>query len=334
MKPTVVITHWVHPEVVDLLGTACNVVPNHSRDTLSRDEILKRAERAQAIMVFMPDSLDDAFLERCPELRIVAAALKGYDNFDVESCTRRGIWFTVVPDLLTVPTAELAVGLLLGLTRKMLEGDAFVRSGAFHGWRPRLYGAGLKGATLGIIGMGRLGRAIAERIRAFGVTLAYADPVPLSWEIEVGLGLNRLSLDKLLGWSDFVILAAPLNSDTFHLINTLTLSLMKPHSFLVNVGRGSTVDEDAVASALENGTIAGYGADAFQMEDWARPDRPKEIPRRLLDMRDRTLFTPHLGSAVDEVRCQIALEAARNIVDVFEGRRPPGTVNEPRKPQS
>jgi phosphonate dehydrogenase len=329
MKPTVVITHWVHPEVIDFLSASCNVVPNLSRDTLPADELLARAKQAQAIMVFMPDSLDEAFLERCPELRIVAAALKGYDNFDVESCTRRGVWFTIVPDLLTVPTAELAIGLLMGLTRKMLDGDELVRSGAFPGWRPTLYGTGLYGGNAGIIGMGRLGRAIAERLKSFGVALAYADPVPLSWETESELRLKRLPLDELLGWSDFVILAAPLTAETFHLVDDRSLQLMEPHGFLVNVGRGSTVDEEAVANALELGKIAGYAADTFQMEDWALPDRPREIPRRLLQMRDRTLFTPHLGSAVDTVRCQIALEAARNIVDVFEGRRPAGAVNDP-----
>jgi phosphonate dehydrogenase len=331
MKPRVVITHWVHREVVDFLHPACDVIPNLTRDTLPKREILKRAERAQAIMVFMPDTIDDNFLARCPELRIIAGALKGYDNFDVESCTRRGVWFTIVPDGLTAPTAELTIGLLIGLARKMLEGDRTVRSGSFKGWRPALYGSGLQGARLGIIGMGALGQAIAKRLIGFDMEMAYADPVPVFGEVEASLAIKRLSRDELLGWSDFVVLAVPLNKDTHHLIDEQALNRMRPGSLLINPARGSVVDEDAVANALATRQIAGYAADVFQMEDWARKDRPRRIPQMLLDMRDQTFFTPHLGSAVDKSRRQIELEAANNIVEALAGKRPPGAINDPSK---
>lgn len=152
MKPKVLITHWVHPEVIQLLEQECEVIANPGRDTLPRAEILARSREAQAIMVFMPDYIDEEFFQACPALRIVAGALKGYDNFDVAACTRHQVWFTVVPDLLTIPTAELAIGLLLGLTRRLREGDALIRSGTFQGWRTQLYGSGLTGRTLGIIG--------------------------------------------------------------------------------------------------------------------------------------------------------------------------------------
>ncbi len=328
MKPQVVITHWVHREVLDFLSHSCKVIPNLTKETLLRKEILMRAHRAHAIMVFMPDRVDDEFLAQCPSLRIVAAALKGYDNFDVGSCIRRGVWFTIAADLLTAPTAELAIGLLIGLSRKMLEGDRLVRSGTFNGWRPKLYGVGLQGGRLGIIGMGALGRAIAERIQGFGVEMAYADPVPLPRETEKALVLTRLSVDELLSWSDFVLLAVPLNDDTFQLINERALSYMKVGSFLINPARGSVVDEQAVVKALETGEIAGYAADVFAMEDWARHDRPRNIPQKLLDMQDRTFFTPHLGSAVDRIRAQIEMEAAHNILEALAGRRPPAAVND------
>jgi phosphonate dehydrogenase len=326
MKHRVVITSWVHQEVIQLLEQSCEVIPNNEREPLPREEILRRTQGAHALMVFMTDSLDEDFLCACPNLKIVAAALKGYDNFDVNSCTRRGIWFTIVPDLLTIPTAELAVGLLVGLTRNMLDGDRLIRSDQFRGWRPKLYGTGLAGRCLGIVGMGALGQAVAKRLSSFDMVLLYADRIPLPKQQEQAWGLSRVSLDDLLERSHFVLLCVPLAHDTLHLIDENALAKMKPGSFLVNVGRGSVVDEQAVASALESGHLAGYAADVFEFEDWARKDGPTCIPRSLMETSG-TFFTPHLGSAVDDVRCEIALEAARNILQAFEGRRPDSAIN-------
>jgi phosphonate dehydrogenase len=327
MKPRVVITHWVHDEVVRLLEESCEVIANHERESLSREEILRRTQDAQGIIVFMPDSIDDDFLAACPNLQIVAAALKGYDNFDVESCTRRGIWFTIVPDLLTVPTAELAVGLLIGLSRKMLDGDRFVRTGQFRGWRPKLYGTGLAGRCLGIVGMGIVGRAVAKRLSGFDMTLLYADPLSLPSQDEEAMKLRHVPLDVLLKLSDFVLLCVPLTADTQELIDERALAAMKPGSFLVNVCRGSVVDEQAVASALKSGHLSGYAADVFAFEDWVRTDRPQGIPEDLLEMRGHTFFTPHLGSAVDDVRRDIALAAAHSILQAFAGTKPQGAIN-------
>jgi phosphonate dehydrogenase len=329
MKPKIVITQWVHPEVIDFLNSTCDVVSNLNREPLARGEILARAKAADALMVFMPDSIDDAFLDMCPNIRIVAGALKGYDNFDIEACTRRGIWFTVVPDLLTVPTAELTVGLLLGLTRHMLEGDGFIRSGAFDGWRPRFYGTGLAGSTAGIIGMGAVGQALAKRLAGFEMRLVYNDTNRLPMDQEKKLGLAFASLSELLQVSDFVIPMVPLANETTHLISRNALGVMKPGSLLINACRGSVVDEQAVAEALTFGNLGGYAADVFEFEDWARPDRPESISAALLQERERTFFTPHLGSAVDSVRLEIAMEAARNVVQALRGERPQGAVNRP-----
>jgi phosphonate dehydrogenase len=328
MRHRIVITHWVHDEVIRLLEGSCEVILNESRESLPRDEILRRTRDAHGIMVFMPDRIDDDFLNACPNLKIVAGALKGYDNIDVASCARRSVWFTVVPDLLTVPTAELAVGLLIGLTRKMLDGDRFVRTGQFKGWRPELYGTGLAGRCSGIVGMGAVGQAIAKRLASFDMVLLYADRVRLPVEKEKALGLSRVPLEELLTRSDFVLLSAPLAPDTFHLINDQSLAQIKSGSFVVNVSRGSVVDERAVASALASGSLAGYAADVFELEDWARNDRPTVISQQLLDSKSATLFTPHLGSAVDDVRREIALEAARCILQVFEGEKPDTAVNQ------
>ncbi len=329
MKPKIVLTHWVHPETIDFLQTTANVIPNTTRETLPREELLSRAKDADALMVFMPDRIDAQFLDACPQLQIVGAALKGYDNFDIDACTKRGIWFSIVPDLLTIPTAELTIGLLLGLTRHLPEGDRRIRSGGFHGWRPELYGAGLTGRTLGIVGMGAVGRAITKRLSGFDMRLVYCDNVALTDDQEQAWGARRVSLNELLATSDFVVPMLPLTPQTLHLFNADTISKMQPGSYLVNACRGSVVDEHAVVEALRTGRLAGYAADVFEMEEWARPDRPDGIPRALLDNTAQTFFTPHLGSAVSEVRIEIERQAASNIIQALAGDRPVGAINNP-----
>jgi phosphonate dehydrogenase len=327
-KPRVVVTHWVHPEVIQFLSKECQVIANDTRETLPQTEIIRRCQGARGLMVFMPDSLDAAFLESCPDLQIVAAALKGYDNFNVAACTRRGVWFTIIPDLLSEPTAELALGLLLGVSRNILAGDRVVRSGEFAGWRPQLYGQGLSGKTLGIVGMGGVGQILAQRLLGFDLKLIYCDYRPLPRDEERAWRLTRVPLPELLAKSDYVVLAVPLNPTTLHLINAKTLKSMKPGAVLINPGRGSVVDEQAVAAALAAGRLQGYAADVFEMEDWARPNRPEGIPGALLANTGRTLFTPHLGSAVDEVRREIALEAAGSILQALRGEKPRGAINQ------
>jgi phosphonate dehydrogenase len=329
IRPKVVITNWVHQEVIDRLAEKCDVVPNETRERPPREEILKRARDADAIMTFMTDSVDEDFLAASPRLRIIACALKGYDNYDVDACTRRGIWITNVPDLLTIPTAELTVGLLIGLTRKILQGDQFIRSGRFDGWRPALYGAGLTGRPLGFIGMGAVGRAIAARLQGYEMTLRYVDPRPLAGELEARWGLRRVTLEQLLADSDFVLPTVHYRSDTFHLINAASIAAMRDGAYLINACRGSVVDEEAVAGALASGKLAGYAADVFEMEEWARPDRPRAVPERLLADVERTLFTPHIGSAVDTVRLAIEMEAATNILQVLDNQVPQGAINHP-----
>lgn len=329
MKPKVVLTHWVHPQTIELLGTVAEVIPNLSHDTLPRGELLKRLYDADAMMAFMPDSIDMQFLEACPKLKIIGAALKGYDNFDVAACTRRGIWFSIVPDLLTIPTAELTIGLLLGLTRHLMEGDRRIRIGNFRGWRPELYGMGLTGRTLGIIGMGAVGQAIAQRLSGFDMQLLYCDTVALTDDQERKWGARRTDLEILLASSDFVLPMLPMTAQTLHLLNGARIAQMKPGSYLINACRGSVVDEQAVVGALASGQLAGYAADVFEMEEWTRPDRPDGIPKALLANTAQTFFTPHLGSAVKDVRIEIERQAASNILQALSGERPSGAINNP-----
>lgn len=327
MPPTIVVTHWIHPEVASLLGANAKVIANPTRRTLPRADVIELCRNADALLAFMPDVVNREFLDACAKLKIVAAALKGFDNFDVEAMTQRHIWFTMVPDLLTVPTAELAITLLLNLARRVVPGDRFVRSGHFAGWRPELYGTGLSGSTVGIVGMGAIGQAIAKRLAGFDVELRYFDRRRLSAELEQEHRLGYQDLNVLLGGSDFLILAVPLLKETLHLIDGAALRQMKPGSYLINICRGSVVDETAIAPALESGHLAGYAADVFEMEDSCRPDRPPAIPRLLIENHQQTLFTPHLGSAVAAVRRQIELRAADNILQALRGERPSDAVN-------
>ncbi|OBJ08111.1 phosphonate dehydrogenase [Mycobacterium sp. 1465703.0] len=322
----VVITHRVHADVLDLLGRSCEVVANQTPNSLTRDELLSRCRHADALVVFMPDHVDEELLQHSPRLRIVAGALKGYDNIDLTACTARGVWVSYVEDLLTGATADLAIGLLIGLDRHLLTGDSFVRSGRHRGWRPELYGGGLAGRQIGILGMGAVGRAVANRLRAFDAELLYTDPRPLPVADEKTLGARAVPLDALLADSTAVVVTAPLTEHTRHLIGPAALAQLPQGALLVNVGRGSVVDEDAVARSLVTGHLGGYAADVFAFEDWSDRDRPRAIPAELL-AHDHTLFTPHLGSAVHQVRRQIELAAARSVLDVRDGKRPSMAAN-------
>ena len=333
-RPRVVVTHWVHPEVADFLAGFCDpVLPGADegdRGVWPIQRVAELAAGAAGLIVSMADSVDDAFLSRCPRLRVVSAALKGYDNFEADACARRGIWLTILPDLLTAPTAELAAGLIIGIMRRVAEADRHVREDGFTGWRPRFYGATLRGATTGIVGMGEVGQALAALLAPFGARIVYHDARRLPAAAEQRLHAAPLSLPDLLAASDVVIALLPLTSGTRRMVGRSALQLMRPGAFLVNVGRGSVVDEEAVAEALDSGSLGGYAADVFAMEDWALPGHPASIPARLL-AHPRTLFTPHLGSAVDEVRREMSLQAARQVQQVLAGQRPDHAVNSPRR---
>lgn len=189
MKPKVVITHRVHDSVLASLEPHCELITNQSAHTLSVDSVKARAATADALMAFMPDRVSNEFLLACPNLKVVGAALKGFDNFDVNACTRRGVWLTFVPDLLTVPTAELTIGLTIGLIRQIRAADNFVRSGNFRGWQPQFYGLGVEGSTIGIVGMGAIGKAVATRLQGWGATLLYSQPEALPAAEEAALGV-------------------------------------------------------------------------------------------------------------------------------------------------
>jgi phosphonate dehydrogenase len=305
----IVATARIFPETRALLERAGTVLHPVGDEPWDKDRLRTALAGAEAMMAFMTDRVDAALLDAAPHLRVLACALKGADNIDIEACRARGIAVSIVPDLLTVPTAELAVGLAIGLARNIRAGDAAVRR-EFRGWRPTLYGLGLDGATVAILGLGRLGKAIAARLLPFGCRLRGVDPE------NDAVGVDRMALEPALMGADLVIVALPLTAGTLGLVGRDALACLPRGALMVNIGRGSTVDEEAVVEALRTGRLGGYAADVFAMEDWALPDRPRSIPRQLLD-DPRTLFTPHLGSATTTARRAIETEAASNILKNF-----------------
>lgn len=313
-RPHILATARIFPETRAALEALGTVEANAGTEPWPEAGRRARAARATALLAFMTDRVDEAFLAAAPDLRIVACALKGADNFDLAACRARGVAVSLVPDLLTAPTAELAIGLAIGLGRHLRAGDAAVRGGGFEGWRPVLYGQGLDGATVAVLGLGALGAAIAARLAPFGCRLLGVDPARAAPP-----GVEAVPLDAALEAADLVIAALPLTPGTLHLLDGPRIARMRPGALLVNIGRGSAVREAAVADALAAGHLGGFAADVFELEDWALEARPRAIDQRLL-AHPRTLFTPHLGSAVEGVRRAIELRAAANIADVLAGR--------------
>jgi phosphonate dehydrogenase len=309
----IVVSQPVHAEALAQLRAAGQVVLNPGPEPWDEDTLAGHLAEADAWMAFMTDRLDEHVLRRAPRLRVVACALKGYDNFDVAACARAGVRLSFVPDLLTEPTAELALGLAIAVARHVREGDRRVRAG-YAGWRPALYGMGLHGSTVAVVGLGAVGRAIVDRLQGFScAALLGVDPAQRDARVQA------VSLDDAVRRADYLLLAAPLTPGTRHLVDKRLLERAREGLVVVNIGRGSVVDEAAVAQALESGHLGAYAADVFEMEDWNRPDRPRQIHPALL-RHPATLFTPHLGSAVARVRQAIELRATHNLLAQLQGQ--------------
>lgn len=322
--PKVVVTNWVDEDALQPLHRlGATVAANRGREPWPNSELCARLADADVMVAFMPDRVDADLLQAAPRLNLIACALKGHDNVDLAACRARNVAVTIVEDLLTAPGAELAIGSMIALGRHVLEADAFVRSGRHQGWRPQFYGIGLAGSTVGFLGFGAIGRATAQRLHAFECArlLAYdlQQPPPEA-------GVSAATDEQVLSESDFIVLAMSLNDGSRQFVNRGRLSLVKPEALLINPARGSLVDETAVADAIEAGRLGGYAADVFAFEDWALLDRPRAIEQRLLALRDRTLLTPHLGSAVDIVRRRIAEAAIGSVVAFLNGKPLQGRI--------
>jgi glyoxylate reductase len=302
-----------------LLRDRCSVVELNEEDrVLTHKELVRQVRGRDGILCLLSDPMDKEVLQAADKAKVFANYAVGYDNIDLTEATDRGIMVTNTPGVLTEATAELAWALLMGVARRIVESDRFVREGRFSGWAPLLLlGSGLTGKTLGIIGAGQIGSAVARKSRGFEMNVLYAD-LSRNRELEEEVGAVRAELPTLLRESDFVSIHVPLVSETHHLIGERELASMKRTAYLINTSRGPVVDEGALVKALAEGTIAGAGLDVYEHEP--------SVPPELLTL-DNVVLTPHTGSATRETREQMAVLAAENLLAALEGKVPPNLVN-------
>jgi glyoxylate reductase len=288
-------------------------------EAMPRAELLKRVADKDALVCVLTDKVDAELLAAAPKLRIAATVSVGYDNIDVAACTAKEVIATNTPGVLDDTTADLAWALMLAIARRLVEGDAWVRTGQWPGFAiDQLLGGDVYGKTLGLIGFGRIGQCVARRALGFGMRVIYSGSRQAPAEVEKELNAQLVSEETLFREADFVSLHVPLTPATRHLISGENLDKMKRTAFLINTSRGPVVDEVALADALENKKIAGAALDVFEHE-------PKIHPK-LLARRD-VILTPHIGSATVETRTRMMVVAATNVAAFFEGRTPPNALN-------
>lgn len=312
-RPTVFVSGALPGDVVPRLAEDFDVVAHE--DGVRSPAFDACADRVQAIVSLITDRIDDALLARTPRLRVVANVAVGVDNVDVRACAARGVLVTNTPDVLTEATADVAFGLLLAAARRICEGDRLVRAGGWQRWTPTfMLGARVHGMTLGIVGFGRIGKAMARRARGFGMHVLYNQRRREPEALERALGATWVpSLDDLCANADAVTIHCPLTPETRGLFDAARLARMKPGSVLVNTARGPIVDEAALAAALASGPLAAAGLDVFEREPVVHPD--------LLE-RPNAVLAPHIGSADAPTRVAMARLAAENVLRVLAGEPP------------
>lgn len=319
MKPKVLSTRPLFPPARAILDQHFDVEYRQPGERISRADLLKSVAGKEALICLLTEKVDEELLTAAPKLRVAATVSVGYDNIDVEACTRHKVVATNTPGVLDDTTADFAWTLLMAVARRVFEGDAWMRSGTWPGWDlDQLLGADVWGKTLGIMGFGRIGRGVARRSQGFRMRVLYNDAVRPSAEIERELNAEFVDRDRLFRESDFISLHVPLLPDTRHLISKENLGKMKPTAFLINTSRGPVVDEAALADALEHKKIAGAALDVYENE-------PKVHPA-LLGRKD-VILTPHIASASVDTRTKMAVMAADNVVAYFQGKRPPNALN-------
>jgi glyoxylate reductase len=318
-KPKILSTRPLFPAARAVLEQHFEVEYWAPPERITREELLKRVADKDGLVCLLTEKVNEELLARAPKLRIAATVSVGYDNIDVEACTRRKVAATHTPGVLDDTTADFAWTLLMAIGRRLLEGDAWMRSGTWPGWDlDQLVGGDVWGKTLGVLGFGRIGRGVARRALGFNMRVIYSDAVRAHELVERELHAEFVDRDTLFRESDFISLHVPLLPETRHLISRENLGKMKRTAYLVNTSRGPVVDEEALAEALENKTIAGAALDVYEREPLVHP--------ALLPRRD-VILAPHIASASLDTRTKMAVMAAENVVALFAGRRPPNALN-------
>ena len=319
MKPRVLVTRHVYPAAIAILQEHCVVDYQDSYDVMDETRLVRKLQHAHGVVCQLTDPLTAAVIANAPLLRCISQIAVGHDNIDVAAATARRVVVTNTPGVLTEATADLTFALLLAAARRLPAAEQFLRAGKWQRWDVDLLcGADVHGRTLGLVGFGRIGQAVARRARGFGMRVLYQSRSEAPAETARELGAQRVPLDMLLRESDFVSLHVPLREDTRHLIGVEQLCAMKRSAFLINTSRGPVVDEAALVAALEENLLAGAGLDVFEHEPQVHPG--------LLALPNVVLL-PHVGSAVTSVRSLMCALAANDCVAVLTGEKPKHPVN-------
>jgi glyoxylate reductase len=314
-RPKIYVTRNIPPPGLDILAEHCEVTVHPREKPPSRDEVLRQIQGKDGLLCMLTDRVDAEIMGAASELRVVSSFSVGVDHIDVPEATRRGVYVTYTPGVLTDATADLAFALMMATARRISEADQYVRSGGWKaGWSPTmLLGQGVYGKTLGVVGLGRIGEAVAERASGFRMKVLYYSR-HRSPEKEKKLGVKYTPLDALLKESDFVSLHIPLTEETRNLLDIEHLKMMKRNAILINTARGAVVDENALVEALENHWVAGAGLDVFSAEPL-----PEDSP--FMRLRN-VVLAPHIGSATNETRQLMSEISAKNLLAVLKGEEP------------
>jgi glyoxylate reductase len=317
-KPKVYATHQLFPEARQILEAACDMEYWTNEERPPREEVLRRVKDKEGLVCLLTEKINDELLRNAPKLRVAANVAVGYDNIDLDVCTKRGVVATNTPGVLDETTADFAWTLLMAVARRLGEGEQLARSGNWKGWNlDQLCGADVWGKTLGIVGFGRIGRAMARRALGFQMKVIYTDAVKAPPDVTEPLKAEYREMNALLAESDFISLHVPLMPETRGLFDAPKFYRMKPTAFLINTARGPVVDEAALVAALEAKKIAGAALDVFENEPFIHPGLK----------RPNVVLAPHLASASVETRTKMAVMAANNVTALFRGQMPPNMLN-------
>jgi len=317
-KPKVFATHSLFDAARQILQERCEVEYWAKPERPPREEVMRRVKDKEGLVCLLTEKINEEFLRAAPKLRIAANVAVGFDNIDLAACSKRGVVASNTPGVLDETTADFAWTLLMAVARRLSEGEALARSGNWKNWDlDQLVGTDVWGKTLGLVGFGRIGRAVARRASGFQMKVIYTDAMRAPADVEKALNAEFREMNALLAESDFVSVHVPLLPETRGLFDSPKFYRMKPTAFLINTARGPVVDEAALVAALEAGKIAGAGLDVYENEPFIHPGLK----------RANVVLAPHMASASLETRTKMACIAAENVVALFAGQRPPNILN-------
>jgi D-3-phosphoglycerate dehydrogenase len=319
MKPKVFVTRKLPKKAIEIIRAECKMEINPYDRIITREELIEGVKDKEGLLCLLTDKIDSEIINCGKNLRIIANYAVGYDNVDVKAATKRKIPVTNTPGVLTDTTADMTWALIFSIARRVAEADKFIKAGKYKGWGPMMFlGGDVYGKTLGIIGLGRIGKAVAKRAKGFDMKVLYFDVFRADEKVEKELNIQFTDLETLLKKSDFVSIHVPLLPSTHHLIGKREFSMMKKTAYLINNSRGPVIDENALVNVLKDKKIAGAALDVFENEP--------ELAPGLADL-ENVVLTPHISSASIETRTKMAIMAAENLLAGLKGVRPPNIVN-------